>query len=301
MRLDLRDPNGKIYVYCTWISVIAILATSVFIFCYLIVMAPSEGHTLSEGESAPGVAWTVICAAIFLVCLALLLKDFVGRLKGCPREECDPRFMRAPLSKAGILMAVTAFTTIVILLFSELIGEGISSDFMNDLPTYQLMAVMLIAGPEEELICRALLIGVPMALICLIARQKGVLKNILGGFGMSRAALVLLIISSVIFGLIHLDGWSIMKFPDTFISGMLFGYVYVQYGIHATIVMHSTFDMLASLDLLMEGAGTVPLIILSILGFVLLLRSLLRIREYIPKNNLNEPFEGGLLQMWERD
>ena len=301
MRLDLRDPNCKIYVYCTWISVIAVLATSVMFFCYFVVMAPSEWHTLTEGESAPGVEWTLICAAVFLICLALLLKDFIGRLRGCPREECDARFMRAPLSKAGMLMAITAFTTLFILLFSELIGEAISRDFINDLPTYQLIAMMLIAGPEEELICRALLIGVPMALICLIARQKGVLKNILGGFGMSRAALILLIISSALFGLMHLDGWSIMKFPDTFISGMLFGYVYIQYGIHATIVMHSAFDILASSDLLLEGLGSVSLIILSIIGFVLLLRSLLRIREYIPKNNLNEPFEGGLLQMWERD
>ena len=99
----------------------------------------------------------------------------------------------------------------------------------------------------------------------------------------------------------HLDGWSLMKFPDTFISGMLFGYVYIQYGIHASIVMHSAFDLLATYDMFYDGMGTHPMIVLSVLGAILLVRSLLKFREYIPENNLHEPFDGGLLEMWERD
>ena len=40
---------------------------------------------------------------------------------------------------------------------------------------------------------------------------------------------------------------------------------------------------------------------MSILGIVLTVRSLLKIRTYIPENMLHEPFEGSLIEMWEKD
>ena len=49
----------------------------------------------------------LICLAVFLVCFYLLIRDFVKRMKGCPSEERDARFMRAPASKAGILFRST--------------------------------------------------------------------------------------------------------------------------------------------------------------------------------------------------
>ena len=118
---------------------------------------------------------------------------------------------------------------------------------------------------------------------------------------MSRTALFFLVVFSLVFGLMHLDGWTVMKVPQTFASGMMFGYVFIQYGAHASIVMHSTFDMMASFDYLMAGTGTVPLMFLTVVGLVLLVRSLFKIRSYIPDNNLHEPFEGNLIEMWERD
>ena len=301
MNLDLRDPDCKLYVCCTAVSVAAILATAVASLAYLIAAAPSEAYILTSKEESMGVTFPMICAIAFLACLALIVRDLFKRLKGRPAEERDRRFMRAPLSKAGILFAITAFTSMLVILISDLIGEGITESFTDDMTNYELMVSMLCAGPEEEFICRMLLIGLLVTLLCMAAGHKGSLKNFFGGFGMSRAALVLLIISSVIFGLLHLDGWSIMKFPDTFISGVLFGYVYIQYGVHASIVMHSTFDLMACFDVFLDGAGTVPIIALAVLGAALTLRSLLKIRSYIPENNLNEPFEGSLMEMWERE
>ncbi len=296
----LRDRNCRLYVVCTFVSVLAILAVTIISFAYLILAAPSEAHTLNEGEYPVGFLEPIIGAVIYLVCLALLIKDMRRRMRGCPPEEKDARFMRAPLSKAAILLSITATTSVAIILLSHLIHEGITEDFLDGYSTYAIMAMMLNAGPQEEIIFRLLLIGVPMSLICGL-KGRGGSKELLGGFGMSRIALVLLAVSSVLFGLMHLDGWSIMKFPDTFISGMLFGYVYIQYGLHATIVMHSAFDLLASFDLIFDGLGTVPLVFLSVLGAVLLIRSLLNIRGYIPGNTLHEPFEGSLLDMWERE
>lgn len=118
---------------------------------------------------------------------------------------------------------------------------------------------------------------------------------------MSRIAAALLFVSATVFGLMHLDGWTFMKFPDTFISGILFGYVYIQYGIHATVVMHSAFDMTACFDLFAEGTGTGLIVFMAVLGAVLLVRSAMRYREYIPDKNLHEPYDGGMLALWERD
>ena len=277
------------------------LASSVISIAYLVAEAPGEAYILTSGEEPIGVAFPLFCAAVFVLCLILVVRDLAKRLRDCPRDERDARIMRTTASKAGMLFSVTAFTSLAMVLFSDLIGEGIADDFLGKMTDYEIMVSMMCAGPEEEFLCRVLMIGFPVALICVVKGRQKCAKNMLGGFGMSRTALVFLVISSVAFGLLHLDGWSIMKFPDTFISGMLFGYVYIQYGVHAVIVMHSSFDLLACFDFFIGGAGTVPLIITGALGFVLLIRSLFKFRSYIPENTLHEPFEGNLWEMWERD
>ena len=299
-RLDLRDPNNKLYVLCTFIGVAIILAATAVSVIYFIVEAPSQFHTLYEGSEPPGAGMPIACGIIYFVCLALLIKDIRKRLNGCPPEEKDARFMRAPLSKAGILFAVTCFTTLAVIAISHVIGEEITQSFLDEYSTYAMMAMMICAGPEEEILTRAICIGLPVFIVCAI-KGRGSFKDVLGGFGMSKVAFVFLVISAVIFGLLHLEGWSIMKFPDTFISGMLFGYVYIQYGLHATIVMHSAFDMLATFDMIYEGTGTVPIIIMAAAGAILLVRSLLKIREYLPENLLHERFEGSVLEQWERE
>lgn len=302
MNMDfLKDPNNKLYLYCTLSAVIVMVVASVASLVYLVAAAPSEAYILTESEESNGIGYPILCGAVFVLCLALLIKDIRKRLKDCPADQRDARIMRAPLSKAGILFAITAFTSIAVALFSQLIGEGISDSFLSEMTDYELMAAMLCAGPEEEFLCRILLIGLPVCIAGLILGHKGCGKYLLGGFGMSRIALVFLVISSLIFGLMHLGDWSIMKLPDTFISGMVFGYVYIQYGAHASIVMHSAFDLIASFDLFYDGLGTYPLIFMTLVGIILTVRSLYKIRDYIPKNNMNEPFEGSFIEMWERN
>jgi hypothetical protein len=139
-----------------------------------------------------------------------------------------------------------------------------------------------------------------MVIICAFMKRADA-KDVLGGFGMSRIAAVLLFISAVLFGLAHLDGWSIMKFPDTFISGLLFGYVYIEYGLHVTIVAHSAFDMLSSMEIIMgEIPATVLMALVIAAGAVLTVRSVFKFRDYIPEKRIHDRFEGSLLEMWER-
>ena len=297
---DIRDPNDRLYVCCTWAMVGTIMAVTAVSMAYFVAYAPSEAYGLSEGDQPVGVAMPIICAVVFLACVFLLARDLRSRLRNGPEEERDIRFMRAPLSKAGILFAVTTTFSLVMIIISYLLGMEMSTDMMDGMNNYAVMASMMIAGPEEEFLCRILLIGIPMVVICAAMRYEGCLKYALGGFGMSRAALVLIVISSVIFGLMHLDGWTIMKFPDTFVTGLMFGYVFVQYGVHASIVMHSTFDLLACYDTFVDGMGTIPMIAIGIMGIILVVRSAMKYRDYIPKDNMHQPFDGNLFQMWGR-
>ena len=295
---DLKDPNDWLYALCSIITAVLILATSVICLGYLIVLAPSDAHVLDEGEEAVGSWLLILCAAIFLICLALVIRDFVRRMKGCPREERIPRYMGTAMGHSGVLFAVTAVFTIIVIGFSNLIGEAISENFIEKMSDYEIIASMLIAGPTEEIPFRMLMIGLPMVVVCAVMHRASI-KDIMGGFGMSWAAFVFLIISSVAFGLVHLDGWSFMKFPDTFITGLLFGYVYIEYGLHITIVVHSAFDMMSSLEVILGEFGEIPMLATMVLGGILLIRLCFKAKSYKPVRKVHEPFDGGLLEMWD--
>lgn len=299
-RPDLRDPNDRIYAVSALIATAIVFVGVIVALSYFVVCAPSEWDTLDAGTDSTGSTSFLACSSIFLVCSYLLVKDFLKRIREHPESGLAECTLNSPIGKAGILFAITVVTSLALLAISELIREPITSSFLDEMESYDLMASMMCAGPSEELMCRVGLIGIPVFLVCCY-HHRGSVKDIFGGFGMSRTAMVFLTISSVVFGLLHLDGWSLMKFPDTFITGMLFGYVYIKYGLHTIIFMHSAFDMIMSFDIFSEWLLIAILGAMTVLGTVLLVRSLLDYRRYIPDNNLHEPFDGTLVEMWERD
>lgn len=300
-RPDLKDPNDWLYAACSMIIAAIILLTSVIALGYLIVMAPSHAHELNEGEDAEGYGPTIICTIIFVVCLALIIRDLVRRMRGCPRGEMAQRYMGTSMGHASVLFGLMMIMTLIAIGAVYLFGQEVTEDFIDKMTDYQNIASMMEAGPTEEILFRLGLIGIPMLIICAFMHRAR-LKDIMGGFGMSKIALIPLLISAILFGLAHIEGWSIMKFPDTFISGLIFGYVYIEHGLHVTIVAHSAFDILSSLSIIFgETACNVLMVAVMVLGVVLLVRSVIGYRRYIPENKIHEPFDGTLLEMWERD
>ena len=299
-RPNLRDPDDWLYAVCSMTIAVIILAASFIGLIYLIVLAPSEAHVLNEGEDADGYGQTIICGIAFVASLALVISDLVRKMRGCPRGEVSERFMGTSMGHTSVLFGVMMVTTLVSIGLVYLFGEEVTQSFIDEMSDYENIASMMSAGPIEEFVFRFLLIGVPMVIICAFMKRASA-KDVLGGFGMSRIAAVLLFISAVLFGLAHLDGWSIMKFPDTFISGLLLGYVYIEYGLHVTIVAHSAFDMLSSMEIIMgEIPATVLMALVIAAGAVLTVRSVFRFRDYIPEKKIHDRFEGSLLEMWER-
>jgi len=137
------------------------------------------------------------------------------------------------------------------------------------------MFIFANAGVWEEIASRLLYIGVPMAFISLaITGKKESLKCLLGGFGMSTAAVVLIIISGAIFGLAHYSGWDdqAWKVLATGIMGVFLGYLFVRFGLYAAILMHFIVDYFSAFDWAGVGVlGTFLNLLLTGIGFVALL------------------------------
>jgi len=137
------------------------------------------------------------------------------------------------------------------------------------------MFIFANAGVWEEIASRLLYIGVPMAIISLVVtKKKESLKCLLGGFGMSTAAVVFIIISGAIFGLAHYSGWDdqAWKVLATGVMGVFLGYLFVRFGLYAAILMHFIVDYFSAFDWAGVGVlGTFLNLLLTGIGFVALL------------------------------
>lgn len=93
------------------------------------------------------------------------------------------------------------------------------------------------ASVWEEILVRFALIGVPMALIG-IYRGEGNIKDVFGGFGFRKYWAIFVLLSVFIFTIGHLPGWNLWKLPQVFVPGLLFSYLFLKIGLHATIGVH---------------------------------------------------------------
>lgn len=99
---------------------------------------------------------------------------------------------------------------------------------------------------HEELVCRVLLLGLPLFFLHALTNKARKLRNyILGGnFKLESSAVFLLILSSSIFASAHLAGWDVYKLLPTFITGLALGYLFLRYGLYMSILFHMSFNYL---------------------------------------------------------
>jgi hypothetical protein len=157
-------------------------------------------------------------------------------------------------------------------------GSGSAIDIPN-LPTDLGQSILLYtnAGVWEEFVSRVLLMGVPMVVIAAIKHYRNPLRYLLGGFGINKMTIALILVSSTFFAIGHLDGWGWNKIPLVLIGGIIMGWLYARFGLHACIVFHCLTDLMSvgmnsfpitqSLYLLVILTGLVctPMVILHIL------------------------------------
>jgi len=144
------------------------------------------------------------------------------------------------------LMFATFFLNFVIIfLTGALDSDGVG----GDQTTSELLFELANASVWEELAVRVLFIGIPLVFIDLLRRKprKDWHAYILGGkFTIGIPETVLIIFSASLFGVAHyLGGWGEWKIPAAGVVGVAFGYLFLRFGLAASITLHFTYDYLS--------------------------------------------------------
>ncbi len=176
---------------------------------------------------------------------------------------------KTPLYIIGLLLGGTLMIEAIITVI--MIAAGVDIKVPETLLNMELPEALFLfteAGVWEEIAFRLVLFGVPMAIIAAGAGRRDCLKFLFGGFGMSKAALVFLIISSVIFASAH-GGWGSWKIITIFPGALMMGYAFARFGLHASIAVHVLNDYIAGLwTVYMPDLATVLFMIFIILGLL---------------------------------
>ncbi len=184
-----------------------------------------------------------------------------------------------PISDFAEMFTITMFVSIISALISHAFGSSPVSPGIEKLPIEVQMYALEFASFHEELITRVLLIGVPVAIYTLFTTRdwkKSVLA-IPGGVARKRSMnsieLFFLIISSVIFSLAHVitGGWGLWKIPGTFVAGLVFGYLYIKYGLHFAIMAHFITDYMTISSWFMTNGGPAMFGLLGIFSLITLM------------------------------
>ena len=278
---------GKILLFITAILVLVILAIELLalllnlpaIFDLLaisrvsfpiLIPFPTTAFTLS-GIAAQ--VYFVMVVVVIFACAAYAIKKFIDAARSADNIIESPDVRRTAITWVGMAIGVSLVVNFVVVMIAVISGQEIIVPDFGD--KIQQMFLLADAAFWEEIVTRVLYIGVPITIISLImTRKKESLKCLFGGFGMSTSALVFIILSGAIFGIAHFSGWDdqYWKVLATGIMGMLMGYIFVRFGLYATILLHFINNYLSSFDWI--GIGGVQIIVtfaLLILGLAALL------------------------------
>lgn len=216
--------------------------------------------------------WILIVVAI-LLSVYHLIRQTLPALRAEPEERFE-RIKDTPLFWTATLLCVALFLNVVIMVFQLDAVTGTDSVVTPGFEPDTLYSCAN-AAVWEEIITRVVYIGVPLTIIAAVLRRRDCLRFLLGGFGMSRLALVLIVISAVVFGFGHYDHWGLWKVLPTMISGIAMGYLYVRFGIHASITFHFIVDYMATMTVgPMAAVMSIALILILVLGIPCLIRIL---------------------------
>jgi hypothetical protein len=197
------------------------------------------------------VAWFIM---ISIACIASVMLLFYRQIKplwaGSKRTPFAKRMKKLYSPDSGLALTAKTYLGALFFFFAiywmldifEQPTPGLSI-LSSETPIWIRMFLLADASVWEEISGRVVLIGIPLLIIRSISGKRGVQwKQLVGGtahFG--RTEVVLILISATLFGLAHL-GWGPWKVIPTFVHGLMFGYLFVKVGLHASIVMHFLFD-----------------------------------------------------------
>lgn len=169
--------------------------------------------------------------------------------------------MRNPMTGMIVVMGATLLATEILQFFQS--AAGVQTGGLSGDPFILLMNLTL-APLIEEVGYRFFLFGLPLALVLLVTRPSAK-KFLLTMWRPSAAwdegkpvdelapptyplksfAYFLIALSSILFGLAHYlsgAGWDVGKVSEAALDGVALAYVYMRYGLHASILFHWVVD-----------------------------------------------------------
>ena len=213
-----------------------------------------------------GQIYWILVVIIILVCFIWAIKKFYEGLKTATTDNSDSPVERTGLFWVCILM--TGMLTIQITYIAIIFFFGITIDtsWIDKYTQTELMYMLADAAVWEEIITRVLYIGVPVMIIALVIKKdKSSWRYLFGGFKMTKIAVVFIIFSAIMFGLAHNQGWGSGKIFIAALMGLAEGYLFVRFGLYASILLHFANDYLTSfiwLGMSTAISGSITLLIL---------------------------------------
>ncbi len=145
------------------------------------------------------------------------------------------------------LYALNIFFGMVVVYILFLIGYvPYTPPGLGKMSVWMQMLAFLHASFYEEVITRTIFLGIPVFLVYFFSGKKVSPLRILGGYGkITSVEAVFIIISAGIFATAHIPAWDVWKVVPTFVGGLVLGYLYIKYGIYASIMVHFMTDFIS--------------------------------------------------------
>ncbi len=174
-----------------------------------------------------------------------LFVDVVENLKSKKRDEggLHEDVMDHPLTRLALLFSVMVFVSYLYFMALELGGVTPEAPALEEYSFGRIVFLLTQASVWEEIVVRFAYFGIPMMIYAYFEKSKGAWKYLFGGFGLEERPVVpLILFTSFIFSSAHLVGWDVFKFPQVFVGGIIFGYLFAKDGLYSCIIFHFAWD-----------------------------------------------------------
>lgn len=271
-----------LFLICTYILIYEVFAMMVFfpetfgalagVRTAIFIVVPMVVPVFSiEGVALQ--AYFVLLVAASLISAVALLRDVPEKILILVRQHYSKPIEGSAAFRVFTMFAALSFFQATVIALALMLGLDLESIDVDIWSVWEQVFILVQASVWEEVLCRVLMIGAPLAAImCLSGKRtedgEEPWRLLVGGFGIDRTVFVLIVFSSFMFGAAHLGGWGAWKFIPTFVFGLGCGCLFSRYGLYASIMLHFLVDMMSA-GTWMTGSGvnSVSMLFLLVLLF----------------------------------
>ncbi len=235
--------------------------------------------------TGPGLlAWFyTILITIFAAHVYLLWRDGPGMVREVGRTlrtgEPPRRLQSAWSGLAMVLAAILAFDTLYLAILLPAVGIQPEAPFPEENEAWYLPFIAAQASFYEELMSRGLHLGLLVGILELDAgvRRRRPWDYLLGGgYDLDGRSFGPLVYTSLTFALAHVLGgpgsWAAWKVVDTLVAGLALGYLFLRYGLAASILLHFGINYFPwELEFGSPTVGAIATLVLVVAGGVAIL------------------------------